>query len=126
MEFFADLSAWQMRVGARVAAIRRTQGLTRAAFGARLGITAGMVGKIERGQALLTVPHALQIRQAFGISLDALYDNATYTPEEVEVLILIRRLSADAREKLRRILEILTFLPGGMAAPEEPPPDRTY
>lgn len=113
-----DVATLRVRVGARVVTIRTTHHLDRAALARLLGIGDNQMGKIERGETLLTVPQALRLRSAFGISLDVLYDAAEPPQEDIELLTVLNRLTPANRHIALGIMQVLL-------ANQEPEPSHT-
>ena len=61
-----------MGIGERIKRMREARNMTQEELGARLDVTKSMVGQIERGTRMLSLPMAKQIAEIFGIGLDDL------------------------------------------------------
>ncbi|MGH3822464.1 MAG: helix-turn-helix domain-containing protein [Pseudonocardiaceae bacterium] len=81
--------------GARVAQLRKAQGITQAALARRAGIPVSLLSKIEIGDRALTPTMAAAIAGAWGLSLGALYGEAEISAEQNALLedlrIAVRR-----------------------------------
>lgn len=62
-----------MEIGARLRAAREALGLTQAEFYRRAGIAQNAYSQYESGKRLLTLNQAIKLRDAFGLSLDWLF-----------------------------------------------------
>lgn len=107
MDETIDVTTLRVRVGERVETIRTTHGLERKDLARRLMVGDNQIGKIERGETLLTVPQALRLRREFGVSLDVLYDEHDHPREDLELLTLLFRLTPPLRRLALAIMRLL-------------------
>lgn len=63
--------AAETRLGSRVRALRRREGLTQAALAERLGISASYLNLIEHGRRPLPAKHLLELARVFQVDLEA-------------------------------------------------------
>lgn len=117
------MTALRVRVGERVAMMRLTHGMDREDLARLLRVGDNQIGKIERGETLLTVRQALRIRHAFGVPLDVLYDETARPREEIELLTLLHLLTPGNRRLAVEIVRLL-LAHHDTGPPEDPPEEN--
>lgn len=76
----------QLRFGARVRELRRTQGFSQEAFAALANFDRGAFGKLERGEINVGLVSMARIAVALGISLSTLLEEVHLDREEISAL----------------------------------------
>jgi transcriptional regulator with XRE-family HTH domain len=102
---------------ARIRAARGFANLTQAGLAKRLGVSAGMTKRIERGERPLTFTDLGQIAEACGVPMDFLVNGfQSAQPVTLEALSArIDALEASLEERIRTVLESSGY--GGRSTP---------
>ena len=58
------------RIGSKIRALRASKSMGLAQLGDHTGLSAGMLSKLERGQAVPTLPTLMRVAMVFGVGLD--------------------------------------------------------
>jgi transcriptional regulator with XRE-family HTH domain len=99
-------------VGSRIRSLREDRGWPQAELAGRTGIQVNRMSRIETGQSSPRVPDLLALRQAFGVSVDAILAGAAggispADPRLAEALRLFEAAAGDEdREALLRMLRL--------------------
>lgn len=99
---------WEQQFGERISQLRRERNLTRAEFGALVGLSEQYVGRIERGQHTISGAAINQICDKIGISADYIVRG------KVDLVYTIADFNALSIEQAKITLDIamnvVTFL----------------
>lgn len=68
------------RIGAKIRALRASKSMGLAQLGEHTGLSAGMLSKLERGQAVPTLPTLLRVAMVFGVGLDHFFQPGETAP----------------------------------------------
>lgn len=104
-DFYTEQSATQGvmdMLGARIAALRRDQGLSQAELAHRLGISPSAVGMYEQGRREPSVELLVALAGEFRVSTDFLLTGKPGPGEESSVLSLLRSRLDAVQGQIRR------------------------
>lgn len=93
-------------LGARIAALRRSAGLSQAELGKKLKISPSTVGMYEQGRREPSVETLAELSELFSVSIDFLVTGKTADEKEQELIsdLLMQRVSmADQQLASRRV-----------------------
>lgn len=88
-------------LGARIAALRRSRGLSQQQLAARLNVSASAVGMYEQGRREPSARQLVQLAQLFGVTTDYLLSGHMAQPCDTQAL---RQIVCRAREQLDQTL----------------------
>lgn len=104
-DFYTEQTATQGvmdMLGARIAALRRDQGLSQAELAHRLGISPSAVGMYEQGRREPSVELLVALAGEFHVSTDFLLTGKPGPGEESSVLSLLRSRLDAVQDQIRR------------------------
>ncbi|TNE70091.1 MAG: XRE family transcriptional regulator [Rhodobacteraceae bacterium] len=100
----------QYRIGEKINRLRREKGLGLTQLGAHTGLSAGMLSRLERGQAVPTLPTLMRIALVFGVGLDHFFAD----PAQAPVCAVVPKsdriaMRVEIGEKLSHLFESLDY-----------------
>lgn len=95
------------RIGPVVRGTRLRLGLSQEAVAERVGVSPEFIGRVERGQALPSVPTLLSLSEVLGVGVDVLVGRAQGEGPRVEGSVELRRLVTLMSELPPRSLRLL-------------------
>lgn len=104
-------SAWSLALGRKVRTLRVKSGLTVDALAAQAGVSAGLVGQVERGMGNPSIGNLHKLAAALGVSVYALFEDPTRDADDGAVRAAVvrrdqRKTFSFPRERM--VLELLT------------------
>lgn len=97
-----------METGSVIASLRREKGWSQTDLASKSKVSREMIGKYERGEAVLSIEAAKKIADAFGVTLDYLAGeagSAAFDRKTVQRIQDIERLEATDREHVFAMLD---------------------
>ena len=99
---------WEQQVGERISLLRKERNLTKAEFGAMIGLSAHYVGRIERGKHTISAAAVNRICDATGVSSDFIIRG---TVDPVYTIAAFSGLSQEqAKVTLDIVMNVIKFI----------------
>lgn len=98
-----------MKLGEKIASLRKEHGLSREDVGKQIGTSAAIIERYERNEITPSVEVAAKIAETLEVSLDYLVGTATLTVKDRKMLYRLEMLEKISEEDKNALLKVMDF-----------------